>query len=99
MKLINKSILADYITENEDTFAYAIEHKDRDVLEKAIANIQTSYDVDRVVKNIKELMQFYNNCKKYGNKNTEQQKKSYGTTLNYEVADFVEEIIQIVKEG
>lgn len=54
MKLINAKTLADFITENEDVFAYAIEHKDRSALEDVIESIPTAYDIDYILELLKE---------------------------------------------
>ena len=48
MRLIDTDELADYITENEDDFLYALEHKDRGLLETIIALIPTAYEIDNV---------------------------------------------------
>ena len=37
-------------------------------------------------------------CTKYGNKDVEQQNKSYSTMIMYEVADLVDDLIEIVKQ-
>lgn len=55
MRLIDADELADYITENEDDFLYALEHKDRGLLETIITLIPTAYEIDNVVEELKEL--------------------------------------------
>lgn len=62
-------------------------------------NIPTAYSVDEVVEKLKERTDFLKGCTKYGNKNTEQQAESYSTMMMYEVADLVDDLIEIVKAG
>ena len=52
-----------------------------------------------VVEKLEERTDFLKNCTKYGNKNAEQQEKSYSTMMMYEVADLVDDLIEIVKQG
>ena len=59
----------------------------------------TAYDIDKVVEELEERTDFLKECTKYGNKNAEQQDKSYSTMMMYEVADLVEDLIEIVKQG
>ena len=98
MRLIDADMLkanCKYNREFQDRF------KDVDLitLPELIDAQPTAYDQDKVVKQIEEKMSFYINCKKYGNKNGEELYRSYGATLNYEVTDYVEEIIEIIKMG
>ena len=53
-KLINKETLADYIAEHGLKFRYAIEHQDREELEKLIEQIPTAYDPDRVMRKLEQ---------------------------------------------
>jgi len=69
------------------------------IVNGAIESQPTAYNVDSVVKEIEELTSYYKDCTKYGNKDAEQQRISYGTTLNYEVASYFDEILEIVKAG
>ena len=59
----------------------------------------TAYSVDNVVKELEEKTDFLKNCTKHGNKNAEQQAESYNTMMMYEVADLVDDLVEIVKEG
>ena len=59
----------------------------------------TAYDIDNVVEELKERTGFLKDCTKYGNKNAEQQAESYSTMMMYEVADLVDDLIEIVKQG
>lgn len=54
--------------------------------------------IDEIIKAIEKRAEFYLDCTKYGNKNAKHQAKSYGSTLNYEVADLIDDIIEIVRE-
>ena len=64
-----------------------------------LKNIPTAYDVDKVVEELEERTDFLKDCTKYGNKNAKQQAESYNTMMMYEVADLVDDLIQIVKQG
>lgn len=64
-----------------------------------ISNQPTSYDLDKVVEELEERTDFLKDCTKYGNKNAEQQAESYSTMMMYEVADLVDDLIEIVKQG
>ena len=58
-----------------------------------------AYDPDKVVEQMEERTAFLKDCTKYGNKTAEQQSKSYDTMMMYEVADLVDDLIEIVKGG
>ena len=62
-----------------------------------LKNIPTAYSVDGVVEELKERSDFLKDCTKYGNKNAKQQAESYNTMMMYEVADLVDDLIEIVK--
>lgn len=64
-----------------------------------IDDIPTAYDIDKVIEELEEKTDFLKNCTKYGNKNAEQQSESYSTMMMYEVADLVDDLIEIVKQG
>ena len=64
-----------------------------------LKNIPTAYSVDKVVEELEERADFLKDCTKYGNKNAKQQDKSYSTMMMYEVADLVDDLIEIVKAG
>lgn len=59
----------------------------------------TAFDTEKVVEQLEEKTDFLKDCTKYGNKDAEQQEKSYSTMMMYEIADLVEELIDIVKKG
>lgn len=98
MRLIDADKLIDY-------FYYGIDDKpiidgisDRKIID-IIKNQPTYYDVDKVVEELKERTDFLKDCTKYGNKNAKQQAESYSTVMMYEVADLVDDLIEIVKQG
>lgn len=64
-----------------------------------LKNIPTAYSVDKVVEELKERADFLKDCTKYGNKNAKQQAESYNTMMMYEVADLVDDLIEIVRQG
>ena len=55
--------------------------------------------IDKVVQELEEKTDFLKDCTKYGNKNAKQQAESYSTMMMYEVADLVDDLIEIVKQG
>ena len=66
---------------------------------KYIDAMDSAYDIDKVVEELKERADFLKDCTKYGNKNAKQQAESYNTMMMYEVADLVDDLIGIVKKG
>ena len=70
-----------------------------DDLAKLLDEQQTAYDIGKVVKELEERTDFLKNCTKYGNKNAKQQAESYSTMMMYEIADLVDDLIEIVKQG
>lgn len=64
-----------------------------------VNNQPTAYDPDKVVEELEERTDFLKDCTKYGNKNAKQQAESYSTMMMYEVADLVDDLIEIVKQG
>ena len=52
----------------------------------------------KIVEKLEERTSFLSYCTKYGNKDAEQQNKSYSTMMMYEVADLVDDLIEIVKQ-
>lgn len=59
----------------------------------------TAHDPDKVVEQLEERTTFLKECTKYGNKDAEQQEKSYATMMMYEVAYLVDDLLEIVKGG
>jgi hypothetical protein len=53
---------------------------------------------EKIRKRLEEKTEFLADCTKYGNKDAEQQRKSYDTMHMYEIADMVEDLIKIVSE-
>ena len=52
----------------------------------------------KIIEKLEERTSFLSDCTKYGNKDAEQQNKSYSTMMMYEVADLVDDLIEIVKQ-
>ena len=52
----------------------------------------------KIIDRLEERASFLSDCTKYGNKDAEQQRKSYSTMMMYEVADLVDDLIEIVKQ-
>ena len=74
-------------------------HESKKAFIKYIEKMPTAYSVDGVVEELKERADFLKDCRKYGNKNAKQQAESYNTMMMYEVADLVDDLIEIVKNG
>ena len=72
---------------------------DLDMMVDAVNNEPTAYDPDKVVEQLEERTTFLKECTKYGNKDAEQQEKSYATMMMYEVAYLVDDLLEIVKGG
>ena len=53
---------------------------------------------EKIIQELEERTSFLSDCTKYGNKDAEQQKNSYSTMMMYEVADLVDDLIEIVKQ-
>ena len=51
----------------------------------------------KIIEKLEERASFLSDCTKYGNKDAKQQRKSYSTMMMYEVADLVDDLIEIVK--
>ena len=66
---------------------------------RLLDNEPTTYDIEKVVEELEERADFLKNCTKYGNKNAKQQAESYNTMMMYEVADLVDDLIEIVKNS
>lgn len=86
---------------NQFVFGLCKEQNDevRITFNKYIEKMPTAYSVDKVVKELEERTDFLKNCTKYGNKNAKQQAESYSTMMMYEIADLVDDLIEIVKQG
>lgn len=52
---------------------------------------------EKIVEKFEERTGFLSDCTKYGNKDAKQQEKSYSTMFMYEVADLIDDLIEIVK--
>lgn len=71
----------------------------KDTVLRIISEQPTAYDPDKVVEQLEERTTFLKECTKYGNKDAEQQEKSYATMMMYEVAYLVDDLLEIVKGG
>ena len=68
-------------------------------VKKKVSELNTAFNTEKVVEQLEEKTDFLKDCTKYGNKDSEQQEKSYSTMMMYEIADLVEDLIDIVKKG
>ena len=68
-------------------------------VKKKVSELPTAFDTEKVVEQLEEKTDFLKDCTKYGNNDAEQQEKSYSTMMMYEIADLVEDLIDIVKKG
>lgn len=59
----------------------------------------TAYDLDKAVELMKKRTAYLQDCTKYGNETEKQRDRSYSTMMLYEVADLVEDLLEIVKGG
>lgn len=84
---------------NKYNFGVTMLNSDEYVKVSDLENLETAYSVANVVEELKERTYFLKYCTKYGNKNAKQQDKSYDTMMMYEVADLVDDLIEIVKNG
>ena len=66
--------------------------------ESAINTWNTRTPMANIVEKLEEKTEFLKDCTKYGNESAEQQEKSYSTMMMYEVADLVDDLIDIVKQ-
>ena len=55
-------------------------------------------EFEKIIEKLEERTSFLSDCTKYGNKDAEQQNKSYSTMMMYEVSDLVDDLIEIVKQ-
>ena len=54
---------------------------------------------EKIIEKLEERSSFLSDCTKYGNKDEEQQEKSYSTMMMYEVAELIDDVIEIVKQA
>lgn len=66
--------------------------------QRLIDKWNTRTPMDNIVEKLEEKTEFLKDCTKYGNESAEQQEKSYSTMMMYEVADLVDDLIDIVKQ-
>lgn len=53
---------------------------------------------EKIIERLEERTSFLSDCTKCGNKDAEQQNKSYYAMMMYEVSDLVDDLIEIVKQ-
>lgn len=110
--LIRKSDILDFLNKeseqiDKDNEAFSLLSDDTidsiqasiEAITDKIKNMPVKYSVDVIVEKIKERTNFLEDCTKCGNKNANQQYKSYSTMMVYEVADLIDDILDIVKNG
>ena len=100
--LISRKKICDYIKGEINPYGKPFEGTAYELGLKIIRYIDamdSDYDVEKVVEELEERVDFLKDCTKYGNKNAKQQAESYNTMMMYEVADLVDDLIQIVKQG
>lgn len=66
--------------------------------EDKIIATNTRKPMANIVGKLEEKTEFLKDCTKYGNESAEQQEKLYSTMMMYEVADLVDDLIDIVKQ-
>lgn len=105
MRLVNADALVTKIWEEhkkaEDTYDLCVDEV-KDILCGIVSLIDeqpTAYDPGKVVEQLEERTTFLKECTKYGNKDAEQQEKSYATMMMYEVAYLIDDLLEIVKGG
>ena len=69
-----------------------------ETVEDAIYKWNRRATMANIVEKLEEKTEFLKDCTKYGNESAEQQEKSYSTIMMYEVADLVDDLIDIVKQ-
>ena len=89
MKLVNQFVFGLCKEQNDEV---------RKTFNKYIEKMPTAYSVEKVVEKLEERTDFLKECTKYGNKNAKQQAESYKTMMMYEVADLIDDLIEIVKQ-
>lgn len=93
---MSRLIDADKLKETLLKFNYTTAHNQ---IFRYIDEQPTAFDTEKVVAQLEEKTDFLKDCTKYGNKDAEQEYKSYSTMMMYEIADLVEDLIDIVKKG
>lgn len=71
---------------------------EKETAEMFLKAFDESVPMANIVEKLEEKTKFLKDCTKYGNESAEQQGKSYSTMMMYEVADLVDDLIDIVKQ-
>lgn len=64
-----------------------------------LEEVETAFDKEKVIEELKGRTSFLQDCTKYGNKDEKQMAQSYSTMMLYEVAQLVDDLIEIVEKG
>ena len=99
MRLIDADVLIEEMKKTETEYENEMTCPSWWSAFNVISEQPTAYDIDKVVEELEERTDFLKNCTKYGNKNAKQQAESYSTMMMYEIADLVDDLIEIVKHG
>ena len=100
--LISRKKICDYIKGKINPYGKPFEGTTYELglkIIKYIDAMDSAYNINKVVEELQKRTDFLKDCTKYGNKNTKQQAESYSTMMMYEVADLVDDLIEIVKQG
>ena len=94
--------LKDYRNKNKMVVRVDVENMDniKDKIEELskYAEIQYNKAIDDFVKELKTYLGI-ENATKYGNKNAEEMRNSYGTFMNYEIEESIECVAEQLKAG
>ena len=71
---------------------------EKETAEMFLKAFDESVPMANIAEKLEEKTEFLKDCTKYGNESAEQQEKSYSTMMMYEVADLVDDLIDIVKQ-
>ena len=70
-----------------------------DMVMDDIDEMPVAFDKEKVIEELKGRTSFLQDCTKYGNKDEKQMAQSYSTMMLYEVAQLVDDLIEIVEKG
>ena len=94
--------LKDYRDKNKMVVRIDVENMDsiKDKIEELSKYAESQYNkaIDDFVERLTTYLGI-ENATKYGNKNAEQMRNSYGTFMNYEIAESIEDVAEQLKAG
>ena len=94
--------LKDYQDKNKMVVRVDVENMDniKDKIEEFSKYAESQYNkaIDDFVERLTTYLGI-ENATKYGNKNAEQMRNSYGTFMNYEIAESIEDVAEQLKAG